>query len=136
MVRPCEYESNSTLPNSATFCPGASTSARYAAVEPLSQQHARFAGRCRVRERGFEQAQVAPLESGYLGRTHLRQHCGHLSGSKLADRFDVAAVFVAEGRVGQKIVDALEAFGLQHRRARRANAFHVHEWSREVQRFS
>ena len=55
-------------------------------------------------------------------------------GASSRTGFHVAAVLVAEGRVGEQILDDLEALGLQHGGARGANAFHIHEWSREVQR--
>ena len=47
--------------------------------------------------------------------------------------FTLLPVFVAERHVEQQILDGLEPLGFEHRGARRADAFHVHEWSGEVQ---
>ena len=132
IVRLCEYESHLDLPEQRHLLSRREHIGEITAVEPFARQNALGS----VRERRFEQAQIAPLESGYFGRTHLREHRRHLAGREFANRFDVAAVLVTEGRVEEKILNALEALGLQHRCARGANAFQIHEWGREVQRFS
>ena len=54
-------------------------------------------------------------------------------GAKRADLLYVAAILVAERGVGKQILDGLQALGLEHRGARRPDAFHVHEWGEEIQ---
>ena len=46
----------------------------------------------------------------------------------------IAAVLIAKRGVSEQVLHSLKAFGLEHRGARRAHAFHVHEWGVEIQR--
>ena len=72
-------------------------------------------------------------ETGQLRRLHLRDHRRHLAGRQLRDGLDVGAVFVAERRVGEQVLHREQRFALEHLRARRADAFHILQWSGEIQ---
>src|SRR5260370_18903138 len=86
-----------------------------------------------VRERGLKQSQVAPLETRHLGRAHFAQHRGHLARRKIADALHVAAVLITERRVREQVCDHLHLLGFEHGGARRPDALHIHEWSRQIQ---
>src|SRR6185437_622286 len=101
-----------------------------AAVEPFAGEDA-FGG---IGEGGFEEAEVAAAEPGDLGAADFGEDGGHFAGREIADRFDVAAVFVAEGGVGEEVFDGFETLGFEHGGSGGADAFEVHEWSGEVQR--
>ncbi len=100
-----------------------------AAMKPLAEQA--LAGS--VFEDGLEQAQTLAAETGEVRRLHFRDDRGHLAGRKLRDGLDVGAVFVAEGSVGQQILDREQRFRLEHLRASRSDALYILKWSGEIQ---
>ncbi len=117
------------LPKQRDFLPRREYIVQVRAMKPLSGEHASRS----IGERSLKQPQIAPLKPGNFGRPHLSQHRRHLARRQIADRLDVAPVFIPEGRTDQQILDNLKALCLKHRRARRSDAFYVHQWSREIQ---
>ena len=99
-----------------------------AAMKPLAHKN----GTRAIRERGLEQAQVAPLEPRKARRAHLRDHRGHFARRKFVHRLHIAAVLIAERHVGEQVLDGAQALGLQHGRARRPDAFDVSKRSSEI----
>jgi hypothetical protein len=99
-----------------------------AAVKPLARQR----GARGIGEADFEQAQVAAVEAGELGRAYIRDDRGHFARSELGDGLHVAAILVAEGDVAQQVFDGDETLALQHGRASRADSFYIGERGGEV----
>ena len=88
----------------------------------------------RVLENGLEEPEVAAAKSAQVRGLHLGDHGGHFARRELRDGLDVGAVLVAEGRVGQQILDGDQTFGFEHLGAGGSDAFDVLERSGSVQR--
>ena len=114
---------------SATFSPGARISFRYPPwnhfpVQDCPDASVKVASNMPKPRRRKPATRVG---------AHLGQDGSHFAGSQRADLLDVTAVFVAKRGVSKEVLEDLKALGLQHRRARRAHAFHIHEWGEEIQ---
>ena len=93
----------------------------------------REAGAGAVGEDGFEQAEIFAAKAGEFGGFDGGDNGGHFAGGEERDGFHVAAVLVAEGGVGEQILDGAEAFGLEHGGAGGADAFDELERRGEVE---
>ena len=86
-----------------------------------------------VAECGFEHPNLRFAELGRLRGAHLDDHRRHFADRQLADGLHIAAVFVAEWRVGEQILNGGKALRFKHLGAHRANALDVHQWGGEIQ---
>src|SRR5665213_51668 len=111
-------------------CSGQEAIGQIAAVKPLGQQA--FLGG--IFKNGFEESQVAAAKSTQVSRLDLGDDGGHFAWSELSDGFDVAAVFIAEGSVGEKILNGDQTFAFKHPGARGSDAFDELERCGSVQR--
>ena len=99
-------------------------------VEPLRHQFLRRA----IAQHSFEDAQVLAPERDHLARADLRDHRRHLAGSQLPDRFQVAAILIAQRRIGKQVFNRSQTFGLEHRCPAGSNSFYVCSWGSKVHR--
>ena len=67
----------------------------------------------RIGEGCFEQAEIATPETCEPRGAHFRHHGRHFAGRELRDGFQVAAIFVAEGNVGEQVLHRQESLGFE-----------------------
>lgn len=87
-----------------------------------------------IRELCFKETKIPAFETGDLCRPHFHDDGRHFTGSQLLDGFDVAPVLITERDVMQKVLDGLQAPGLQERSSGRTDAFYIHQGSIEIER--